>query len=145
MRPKVKFLLDVNALVALTDEDHVHHTAALKWFNAAGRHDWGVCPMTEAGFLRVVTRPDVGGRSMEEAGEMLIQLAKLPGFRYWPMTAGWIEVAAPLADRIFGHQQVTDAWLLGLAIRESGVLVTFDRAMRHLAGVDFSRHLLVLG
>jgi uncharacterized protein len=143
--PRARFLLDVNALVALVDEDHIHHAAALKWFNALGSHEWGLCPLSEAGFLRVITRPDAGGRSMEEAAAVLSRLAKLPTCRYWPMTVGWPEIATPLADRIFGHQQITDAWLLGLAIRERGILVTFDRAMRHMAGDDFARHLLILG
>jgi uncharacterized protein len=142
--PRARFLLDVNALVALVDEDHIHHAAALKWFNGIGTHEWGVCPLSEAGFLRVVTRPDAGGRSMEEATTVLARLAKLPGYRYWPLTVGWTEIAAPLVARIFGHQQITDAWLLGLAVRERGALVTFDRAMRHLAGDDFARHLIVL-
>jgi predicted nucleic acid-binding protein len=39
---------------------------------------------------------------------------------------------------------VTDAYLLGLAIREDGVLVTFDRGLRYMAGAEFSRNLLVL-
>jgi hypothetical protein len=53
-------------------------------------------------------------------------------------------LTASFRDRIFGPQQVTDAYLLGLAIKENGVLVTFDRGLRYLAGPQFSRNLLVL-
>lgn len=145
MSPKGGFLPDVNVLVALTDESHVHHTAAQKWFDLEGHRAWALCPLTEAGFLRVITRHHLGDRSMEEGTKILSQWAQHRGCRYWPLTVAWEEVVAPIRSRIFGHQQITDAWLLGLAIRERGVLVSFDRALRYLAGDDFSRHLLVLG
>jgi hypothetical protein len=35
-------------------------------------------------------------------------------------------------DRIIGHQQITDAYLLGLAIRKKARLVTFDKAIAAL-------------
>jgi predicted nucleic acid-binding protein len=56
----------------------------------------------------------------------------------------WADVTAPFAARVAGHQQVTDAYLLGLAIKEKGVLVTFDKAIKYLAGSDYSSNLLVL-
>lgn len=60
------------------------------------------------------------------------------------MTESWAELTAPLALRIFGHQQVRDAYLLGMAIKEIAVLVTFDCGLRYMAWPEFSRHLLVL-
>ncbi len=53
-------------------------------------------------------------------------------------------LTAPFAARIFGHQQVTDAYLLGLAIKENGVLVTFDKGIQYMAGAEFSRNVLLL-
>jgi hypothetical protein len=53
----------------------------------------------------------------------------------------WVSLTAPFADRIFGHQQVTEAYLLGLAIQQDGVLVTFDRTLRYMAGPRFAQHL----
>jgi predicted nucleic acid-binding protein len=54
--PKVlRYLLDVNILVALLDEDHIHHQRATAWFDTPGLQ-WAVCPFTEAGFLRYMTR-----------------------------------------------------------------------------------------
>jgi uncharacterized protein len=144
MMRKPGFLLDVNALVALTDEDHVHHGIMTRWFDAAGWHNWGVCAFTEAGLLRVATRPKTGGRSVEEVTELLNRLAAHPGYRYWPITASWTTLAAPFRGRLFGHQQITDAYLLGLAVEEDGVLVTLDQAMTYLAGPEHRQHLLVL-
>ena len=81
---------------------------------------------------------------MEQATAIVAGLADRPGYRYWPMTESWTTLTAPFASRITGHQQVTDAYLLGLAIKEDGVLVTFDRGLRYLAGPEFSKNLLVL-
>jgi uncharacterized protein len=75
---------------------------------------------------------------------LLAALAKRAGYRYWPLTAGWASLSAPFADRVFGHQQITDAYLLGLAVKENGVLVTLDKAIRYMAGPQYAKHLLVL-
>jgi hypothetical protein len=75
---------------------------------------------------------------------MLALLISRPGYRYWPIASEWSVLAAPLKDRLFGHQQVTDAYLLGLAVKENGVLVTLDRAISYLAGPEYRRNLLVL-
>ncbi|MGA3032071.1 MAG: TA system VapC family ribonuclease toxin [Terracidiphilus sp.] len=141
---EAKFLLDVNVLVALTDKNHIHHETVARWFDAHRKASWGVCPFTEAGFLRAVTRPAIGGLSIEEATEILIRLAALPGYMFWSIPYPWTDLAAPLGDRIFGHQQITDACLLGLAIKENGVLVTLDKAITHLAGARFAQNLLQL-
>jgi len=50
----------------------------------------------------------------------------------------------PFADRLYGHQQISDAYLLGLAIQEDGVLVTLDKAIKHMAGPKYGKHVLVL-
>ncbi len=67
-----------------------------------------------------------------------------PGYSFWGIDESWITLTAPFAARIFGHQQVTDAYLLGLAIKMDGVLVTFDGAMRRLAGPEFNRNVCIL-
>lgn len=140
---KPKYLLHVNTLIALTDEAHVHYKIAMKWFGASGL-DWGLCAFSEAGFLRVSVNPKLGCLTFDDATGILSALTKRPGYRYWPITAEWAELVAPFRERIWGHQQVTDAWLLGLAIKEQGVLVTFDKAIRSMAGPKFSKHVLVL-
>jgi toxin-antitoxin system PIN domain toxin len=141
---KPLYLLDVNVLIALTDEGHVAHSTVVKWFVTPGL-DWGLCAFSEAGFLRLSANPSVGKLTVEEATAILTTLVKRPGYRYWPITANWGTLAAPFADRIFGHQQITDAYLLGLAVKQGGVLVTLDKAIRFMAGTRYSKNLLVLG
>ena len=85
-----------------------------------------------------------GDRTLKDSMDVLQDLIDQPGYRYWPLTESWAVVTAPFAERILGHQQVTDAYLLGMAIKENGVLVTFDRGLKYLAGAEFASNLLVL-
>lgn len=138
-----RHLLDVNLLIALTEQGHANYRTAWKWFDTPGLR-WGLCAFSVAGYLRITSNPNVGGYSIAEAAHVLAVLTKRSGYRYWPITADWAELVAPFRERVWGHQQVTDAWLLGLAVKEGGVLVTLDKAIRSLAGPKLSKHVLVL-
>jgi toxin-antitoxin system PIN domain toxin len=138
-----RHLLDVNVLVALFDPGHAHHRVVARWFSSP-RLQWGLCAFSEAGFLRVSTNSAVGNRTLEQATDVLKSISNDPCYRYWPIKAGWASLAEPFRERVYGHQQVTDAFLLGLAIQENGVLVTLDKAIRHLAGQRYAKNLLVL-
>ena len=138
-----RYLLDVNVLVALTTRSHVHHGSAKDWFYASPKLQWAICAFTEAGFLRNATAPRSGQIAMSEATAILMQLGKHPGYRYLPITADWQTLCGPFFPRLYGTKQVTDAYLLGLAVREGLVLTTFDKALLHLAG-EHQRHVLVL-
>lgn len=142
--PKPKYLADLNVLVALTDENHMHYAKATQWLDGSGQHDWGVCALTGAGLLRLLTNPKIGALSLEQASDVLASLTNHPGYRFWPIIDDWATLAEPFLERVFGHQQITDAYLLGLAVKEDGVLVTMDRGIRFLAGVRYREHVLVL-
>jgi hypothetical protein len=141
-----QYLLDLNALIALADPDSEWHGAIHRWYDAGGKDSWGVCPLTEAGFIRVTTNPKYRGadRTVEQAAAILAEFSTTAGYRYWGIRDSWASLTAPFAARITGHQQVTDAYLLGLVIKENGVLVTFDTKIAYLAGAQFGKHLLTL-
>ncbi len=143
---KKKYLLDLNTLIALAEPDHEFHKPAGKWFQTEGRENWGICPLTEAGFIRITTHPKYrpATRTVRQATAILASFAQHPGYRYWPILDSWTTLTTPFSARIFGHQQVTDAYLLGLAIKEHGVLVTFDSGFAILAGTEYSSNLRVL-
>ncbi len=103
----------------------------------------GPLRLTEAGFLRNATAPRSGQVTMGEATAVLKQLAKHPGYRYLPITADWQTLCEPFFSRLYGTKQVTDAYLLGLAVREGLVLTTFDKALLHLAG-EHKKQILIL-
>lgn len=141
-----RHLLDLNVLIALTEPGHERYRAAQEWFVGSGHRSWGICPLTELGFLRLTTNPAYhpGPRTLEQAVAILQALKGRPGYWFREIGESWVAVTAPFARRIFGHQQVTDAYLLGLAIKDDGVMVTFDRGMKYLAGTEYSKHLLIL-
>jgi len=144
--PDTVHLLDVNVLCALMHEGHVHHRRVTKWFSGTRRLQWALCPLTEAGFVRVSTNPRNQTMSItfDDAAEMLASLERHPGYHFWPIAETWSNLTAPFAGRIFGYKQVTDALLLGLAVRKKGIVVTMDTGFRQLAGPDYASNVLVL-
>jgi toxin-antitoxin system PIN domain toxin len=127
-------LLDVNALVALAWDSHVHHATMRAWF--AGNHSggWATCPITESGFVRVSSNPKVlpSPIGVAAARGILAALRAMDGHRFL------VDDVSIGADddvpQIVGHRQVTDAHLLTLARRRGVALVTFDAALATLAG-----------
>lgn len=116
----------------------------MRWFDASASDGWGICCYTETGFLRLMTNPKVGGHSFEEANAILAGFTSLPGFRFWPITHRSSELIQPFFARVYGHQQIVDAAMFGLALKGDGIFVTLDAAVRYLAGPEFKSHLLVL-
>jgi uncharacterized protein len=144
MQSKTGYLLDINVLVALVDDSHTHHLLVGSWFNSIQGEWWGVCALTEAGFLRVMTKPKTGILNISQGTDILKRLSVQPGYRFWPILTGWSSIAPLFVGKIFGHQQVTDAILLGLAVKSGGIFVTLDKAIKHLAGGEYASSLLVL-
>jgi uncharacterized protein len=124
-------LLDVNVLVALFDPEHVHHDAAHDWFADHRTRGWATCAITENGFLRVLTASASARARMPTAAVVrhLQTFCASGHHEFWP------EIVSLTDDRLFerslvrGHKQVTDIYLLGLAVARGGRLVTFDRGV----------------
>ncbi len=118
-------LLDVNALVALAWDSHVHHAAMRAWFAAYGSAGWATCPVTESGFVRVSSNPIVLGSAIDvdAARGVLSALRSHPGHRFLADDVSMTDSGLPA---IVGYRHVTDAHLLTLARRRGVRLVTFD-------------------
>jgi uncharacterized protein len=142
--PKPRYLPDVNVLIALSEQGHSDHRHASQWFEQIGDNPWYLCPVTEAGFIRLSANPYVGGRDIDVAIAIMQQIRGLPNCLHLPILEKWIELVAPFAARLHGYRQVTDALLLGLAIKHKSVLVTLDQHLQALAGTDFRDNVLVL-
>jgi len=138
------YLLDVNVLIALTSQEHFAHSSAIAWHRQIGAERILLCPITESGFVRLATMPSVGGRTMSEALARLRWIAALPNCESLPIADSWLSLVQPLTPRMHGYRQVTDALLLGLAIRNGVILVTLDRAIQALAGEAYAANLLTL-
>jgi toxin-antitoxin system PIN domain toxin len=125
-------LLDVNALVALAWDSHVHHVRMREWFAANAAQGWATCPLTESGFIRVSTNPKVLPHpiGVADARRVLAALQTAETHRFLVDDVSLIDDDVP---PIVGHRQVTDAHLLMLARRRGVRLVTFDTAVSVLA------------
>ena len=121
------FLLDVNVLIALLDEWHPHHAAALAFFPTAQAHGWATCPITENGFLRIVGHPNYrqGPGTSDGARTLLAALCASPGHQFWPDAATLRNMRRLTMLPASGH--LTDTYLLALAAERRGLLATFDR------------------
>lgn len=128
------YLLDINILVALSWANHEQHEAASSWFRTHYRFGWATCPLTQAGFVRVSSNPRVfpDAPPPSKVLELLETNLNHPGHRFWKLDIGLSDAVSPFADRLAGHQQITDAYLLGLAIHKSGILASFDSSIATL-------------
>lgn len=125
------FLLDVNALVAMFWPAHAFHDATLKWFAREARREWATCPFTQAGFVRIISNPAFSRDAVtpEEAARVLSANLEHRFHRFWPDAIGYVEAVKLFEGKLTGHRQITDAYLLGLAIQNNGKLATLDRAI----------------
>lgn len=128
-------LLDVNALVALAWDSHIHHVAARAWFAANGVNGWATCPLTESGFVRVSSNPTVlpSAIGVEDARRVLALLRVAGRHRFLLDDVSMTDDDLPT---LVGHRQVSDAHLLTLARRHGVRLVTFDGGAHALGGDD---------
>jgi toxin-antitoxin system PIN domain toxin len=127
-------LLDVNVLVALAWPNHIHHTAAHKWFGQIERRPFATCPVTQSGFVRVSSNKRIipDGVAPAEARAVLRRIVALPGHVFWADDIDLAKSEHIAWERLGSHYQVTDAHLLALAVRHGGRLATFDRDLGHL-------------
>ena len=124
-------LLDVNVLVALFDPGHVHSEAAHRWLAGNRSHGWATCPITINGCIRILSNPSYLPRknSAAEVASWLVNACAAPDHHFWPDSVSLLDETLFHRAMIGGHQKITDAYLLGLAVRNHGRLATFDRSI----------------
>lgn len=139
-------LLDVNVLLALLDSDHVDHDRAREWLDDEIGGGWASCPITENGFVRVISQSRYPSPvSPTEAIEVLGRACATSHHAFWPCDVSVLDAAVVDRSRLHGPRQVTDAYLLALATAHQGRFVTFDQSLS-LASVPGATeaHLTVL-
>jgi len=138
-------LLDVNVLLALLDADHVHHRLARKWLESEIDHGWASCPLTENGFVRIVSQPRYPSPiRVTEAVRLLGAATRTPQHEFWPDDLSLLDGDLVDPTRVHGPRQVTDVYLLALAARNGGRFVTFDRTIPQTAAVHAEPGTLVV-
>lgn len=124
----MKYLLDVNALVALGFFQHEFHERVGGWvrgLNSKGTAELATCPITELGFVRVLTQATQYGFGISQARDLLLQMkaSRAVEFTFIPddhdisRLPAWVRVA----------KQTTDGHLAQLAKAKGAILATLDR------------------
>jgi toxin-antitoxin system PIN domain toxin len=125
------YLLDVNVLLALSWPGHKSHEVVQKWFAGNARRGWATCPMVEAGFVRILSNPAFSARAVspKEAVDALKFNTRHSAHQFWPDDIPVADALGNLEHRVAGHPQITDAYLVALAVRHKGKLATLDRGI----------------
>ena len=127
----MRALLDVNLLIALFTPNHVHAQRAHSWWQENKSHGWASCPITQNGYVRITSQP-----SFPYASTTAAALAKFKDAIGRTQHAFWTDDVSIADESIFdpafllGHRQVTDTYLLALAMKNGGSLVTLDRSIQ---------------
>ncbi len=139
-------LLDVNVLIALLDADHLHHARAAAWLAQNIQFGWASCAITQNGCVRIMSQPGYPN-ALPAAGvaQRLREATLTEHHLFVPGDLSLLDEQHFDAEQLLGHRQVTDAWLLGLAVWHGLRFVTFDASMpmRVVRGAKLE-HLVVL-
>ena len=123
-------LLDVNVLIALLDADHIHHRAATSWLSKHLNAGWASCPLTQNGCIRILSQPAYPNHApAAEVAGRLAEAARHPAHRFWPDSASLLSPGLMEWTRLLSGRQITDAYLLALAVKNKGTFVTLDHGV----------------
>jgi toxin-antitoxin system PIN domain toxin len=142
----MRALLDVNVLIALLDADHSLHARATRWFARNARDGWASCPLTQNGCVRIMSHPGYrNALSVRAVADRLAEATRGSQHEFWPDDVSLLDPRIADTARILGPRQLTDLYLLALAVRRRGRFVTLDRAVSPgaIRGAE-AKHLLTL-
>lgn len=126
----MRALLDVNVLIALLDADHSLHGPATHWFAAHAAAGWASCPVTQNGCVRVMSGSGYPNPlPVSAVVERLVEATTHKLHEFWPDEVSLLDASVLDASRVHGPRQVTDLYLLAMAVSRRGRLVTFDRSI----------------
>ena len=126
----MRALFDVSVLLAAFDAGHIHHERAMRWWARNGALGWATCPLTENGFLRIISQPRYQ-RSVPLPDALLTLRTQIAegGHEFWPDDLSLLDAARIDYAHLLGPKQITDVYLLALAVKHGGRLITLDRGI----------------
>ena len=135
----MRALLDINVLLALLDRDHILHEQSRRWFEQEVDHGWASCAVTQNGFIGILSQPSYPSPvSTGTAIGLLATATSSAHHEHWRSEVSILDETLFDHSRIHGPRQLTDVYLLGLAAKHGGRLVTFDQTIA-LASVRAAR------
>lgn len=143
----MRLLLDVNVWVALLDDAHQHNLDALSLIQRPGLQI-ATCPLVENGVLRVLNLPrygTLGPVGFEPVRTKMQMVCDDVDHEFWPDDVSLRSAPAVDWTRVYGHNQITDLYLLTLAVAHGGALATFDhRIALNAVKTAKKQHLVLL-
>jgi len=131
---KAGFLLDVNVFIAMAWPTHRAHRKVQQWLSEHALDGWATCPLTQTAFVRILSNPAFSPNALTPGDAFALLRANLghPAHVFWADEPSLLQAFEILPLRLIGHQQVTDAYLLGLSAHKKGKFVTMDRSIPEL-------------
>ena len=124
----MRALLDVNVLIALNDQGHIHHTLTNQWMAQNIHLGWSSCPLTQNGMLRIMSQASYpNSQPLKVLIEILRRETQYEQHAFWPDDLSLLDDAIIDADKLLSPNQLTDAYLLALAVKNKGRLITLDK------------------
>lgn len=129
------YLLDANVLIALSWDEHAAHERAGRWFAKHAADGWATCPITQSALVRTLSNPAFSAHALtpSDAGLVLQRNIELPGHQFWSDSISLGAALERMRARLTGHRQITDAYLVALAMHNRGRLATLDRGIAVIA------------
>ncbi len=126
----MRSLLDVNVLIALMDANHSSHRTAMAWLADHGAAGWASCPITQNGCIRIIAHPGYPNtKPVPSIVNRLRAATENPVHQFWADDLSLLDDLAIDSTRVHGPRQLTDVYLLALAVAHGGQLVTFDASI----------------
>ena len=142
----MRVLFDVNVLIAILDDQHIHNRAAHKWWAANRTAGWATCPLTENGAARIMSQAGYKDRvTTTFAIDLLAEQLRETDHAFWADDISLCDYTLFDPSSILGPNQITDVYLLALAVKNGGRLATLDRnvPLHAVRGAE-PKHLAVL-
>ena len=102
-------------------------SALFEWFGVHARGGWASCPISQNGYLRIMSHPGYpNALPVAAVMERLAPATRSSYHQFWPDDVSLLDPSIADPGRIHGPRQLTDVFLLALAIHHGGCFVTFD-------------------
>lgn len=127
----MRALLDVSVWVLLFDDAHQFSARANAFIDTPGLQV-ATCPLVENGVIRVMSLPSYGrrgGLTIQQVRNRLAEACSQLDHAFWSDAISLRDDAHVDFSRVQGHNQITDLYLLALAVHNGGCLASFDQGI----------------
>lgn len=132
------YFLDVNVLLALAWGGHQFHKLAHQWFKKHYKMGWATSSITQLAFIRVSANPNFteGYLDISASMNILQEIVNYPGHVFIDYLPSPLNSQIINFDKVLGHKQFTDVYLVDIAKFYELKFVTFDQRLLYVVDKD---------